>query len=298
MQANTQSMRRDDCVGLPTYSVVIPVNGDGTFLSEAVTSVLHQSHPPNEIILVNDLKSTDAAKFVLPLPSSDDRIHVLNTTGDVGAGLARNQGMEFCSGEYIAFLDCDDIWVADKMAHQLMAMCEREAAFSATRYGTIIADQIIKNPRKKYSGWVTWFWLLANNPIGTSSVVVHKDVNLRFSRLKRRQDWAAWIELIDSGQKCWILDEVLMYHRVGHSEHSLSSRKMACIKYHWNVLRRTADRGLISSALFTSASTFFWMIRTATLKLHKIWPTVPGRSQGMLVSPPQVHQPVGEGRSK
>ena len=267
MNPTVQYAGPDSPANLPTYSVVIPVHGDGEYLVDAVHSALHQTHAPREVILVNDAASPVAAARMSALRAVSDRICVVDTEGHSGAGIARNTGMEAASGKYIAFLDSDDIWVATKMAEQLTAMLDCGALLGATQYGTIKDGRLVAVPRKSTVGWVDPFRLLVDNPVGTSSAVVHRDVKFRFSQLKRCQDWEAWIELGKAGHSFWIVDKLLTYHRVGHSPHSLSSSKVLLLPYQWRILRKAARRGLLPSAFLLSLRTIFAVSRMIRSKI-------------------------------
>lgn len=266
MNPTVQYAGPDSPANLPTYSVVIPVHGDGEYLVDAVHSALHQTHAPREVILVNDAASPVAVARMSALRAVSDRICVVDTEGHSGAGIARNTGMEAASGKYIAFLDSDDIWVATKMAEQLTAMLESGALLGATQYGTIKDGRLVAVPRKSTVGWVDPFRLLVDNPVGTSSAVVHRNVKFRFSQLKRCQDWEAWIELGKAGHSFWIVDKLLTYHRVGHSPHSLSSSKVLLLPYQWRILRNSARRGFFSSFFLMSLRVFFAASRLIRLR--------------------------------
>ncbi len=98
-------------------SVVIPVYNGAHYLQQAIASVIAQTHKPCEIIVVDDGSTDDSAAIaeqagVLCLRRSHE-----------GAGLARNAGVERASGEFLAFLDADDMWTPDKTERQLAALC-------------------------------------------------------------------------------------------------------------------------------------------------------------------------------
>lgn len=96
-------------------SCIVPVYNGRRFIAEAVESILGQSYPDREVIVVDD-------------GSTDDTMEVLETFGDditviqqenQGPSVARNCGMEESHGEFIAFLDADDLWVEDKLEAQM-----------------------------------------------------------------------------------------------------------------------------------------------------------------------------------
>jgi GT2 family glycosyltransferase len=110
-------------------SVVIPAYNAARYLAETLQSVSGQSSPPGEVIVVDD-GSTDATVEIAG--SFGARVVALT---NAGPSAARNAGMNAASGEYIAFLDADDLWVPEKLAVQFSALQSyRRPAFSFTDY--------------------------------------------------------------------------------------------------------------------------------------------------------------------
>ena len=110
----------------PTVSVVVPVCNGGKFLSACLESVFAQRHRPLEVIVVDD-GSTDGSPGIARRFASVRVIQQPHT----GVAAARNTGIEAASGEFIGFVDQDDLWTADKLAVQLPLMnARRELAFS------------------------------------------------------------------------------------------------------------------------------------------------------------------------
>ena len=99
----------------PLVTVVIPTYNSGKFVSQAVQSVLEQNCPPFEVLVVDD-GSTDDTKAVLSQFNKSIK-YIYKKNG--GPSSARNMGINIAKGEYIAFLDADDLWVSDKLEIQL-----------------------------------------------------------------------------------------------------------------------------------------------------------------------------------
>lgn len=110
-------------------SVVIPVYNQAQFVRAAVDSVLSQTDPPGEIIVVND-GSTDGTAPELARYENDPRVRVLQQENR-GVAAARNAGAALATGGLLAFLDADDIWLPEKLARQ------RERWISETDLGLI-----------------------------------------------------------------------------------------------------------------------------------------------------------------
>lgn len=98
----------------PTISVIIPVHNGERYLAEAIRSVLDQTLPPDELIVVDD-GSTDASAQVAR--SFGPPVRVL-AQANLGPAAARNLGAQQASGDLLAFLDADDLWTPEKLARQ------------------------------------------------------------------------------------------------------------------------------------------------------------------------------------
>jgi glycosyltransferase involved in cell wall biosynthesis len=107
-------------------SIIIPVHNGDRYLAEAIDCVLAQTYPALEIIVVDD-GSTDQSAAIA---QGYERAVRYAYQSQTGAGAARNRGVELATGDYLAFLDADDRWVADKLARQMDAF-EHEPVLDA-----------------------------------------------------------------------------------------------------------------------------------------------------------------------
>lgn len=98
-------------------SVVIPVHNGARYLGEAIASALGQVEPPLEVIVVDDGSSDGSAEVARGF---GDLVHVV-AQPQSGAAAARNRGVALARGNYLAFLDADDLWPAERLASQLAA---------------------------------------------------------------------------------------------------------------------------------------------------------------------------------
>lgn len=104
---------------MANISVIIPAYNAAKYINKTIQSVLEQTYLDWELIIIND-GSTDATLEQIS-QISDPRLKVFNFP-NAGVAISRNRGMNQASGEYIAFLDADDLWTPDKLASQLSAL--------------------------------------------------------------------------------------------------------------------------------------------------------------------------------
>ena len=104
----------------PTISVIVPVYNGERFLAEAIQSVLDQTLPPDEIIVVDDGSTDGTAAIVAGLALNSQVPIYYVYQENRGPSVARNTGMQIASGVLVAFLDADDLWLPDKLEQQLV----------------------------------------------------------------------------------------------------------------------------------------------------------------------------------
>lgn len=246
-------------------SIVVPVHNGENFIAETIGSVQAQSYRNWELIIVDDGSTDKTVEIVkglmggdLSVPGLDvlggasagaGSIKLIRLEGNQGAAKARNAGMREARGEYLAFLDADDLWLSEKLEEQVKFMIETGAAFSFTGYE--FADATGKPNGKKVSvpSTITYRQALKNTTIWTSTVMFDmgrltvEDVEM--PDVRRGQDTATWWKVLKKVECAYGLNEVLSYYR--RSSHTLSSNKLTALKRTWNLYRNVEKLGLIRS---------------------------------------------------
>ena len=105
---------------LASYDVVIPCHNRAHVVADAVESVLAQGHAPSRVIVVDDGSTDASATVIRALAATHDRVQAVILPRNVGASQARNSGVALATGEWVAFLDSDDVWLP-RAAEALLA---------------------------------------------------------------------------------------------------------------------------------------------------------------------------------
>src|SRR3954470_12426538 len=95
---------------VPSFSIVIPCHASRAWLRPCLDSILGQSFSDFEVIAVNDASPNDSGRILDEYAPADPRVRVVQLIENVGLGLARNAGLKECRGEYVLFLDSDDVY--------------------------------------------------------------------------------------------------------------------------------------------------------------------------------------------
>jgi glycosyltransferase involved in cell wall biosynthesis len=126
-----------------TVSCIIPVHNGERFLSESLESVMAQSHPIHEVIVVDD-GSTDGTRALVEAYAAHPATLVRYLWQENGGpAAARNAGIQAAVGDFIAFLDADDLWLPEKTARQLQRFAARPELFiSMTKVQNFWMDEV------------------------------------------------------------------------------------------------------------------------------------------------------------
>ena len=206
-------------------SVIIPYYRKKQYISRTLKSVINQSYKKLEIIIIYDDDNKEDLKFIKQITLKDKRIKILVNKKNIGVGLSRNKGIKKSRGEYIAFLDADDLWLKDKIKNQISFMKRKEITFSHTSYSIVDSQNIVLSKRNA-KNFLKLNDLIKSCDIGLSTVVIKKShlKTDKFPNLKTKEDFVLWLKLLSKNVKIYGIDKNLV--QWNKTEDSLSSSFM------------------------------------------------------------------------
>ena len=182
---------------IPVVSVVVPAFNAEKTIGRALCSVLTQTLSNLEVIVVDDGSLDATVATVDRLSDFDGRIRLIKNGDNKGAGVTRNRAIEAARGRFIAFLDADDEWTADKLQRQLHFMSQHNdtpmccAAYRRVEpSGRVI---IVTPPRR-----ITHRMLAFHNYVGCLTAIydtTRTGGKVYMPTIRRRQDWALWLRI-------------------------------------------------------------------------------------------------------
>ena len=230
-------------------SVCIPVYNGEHLLARAVDSALNQGEDL-EVILVDDASTDGTAEICRKYAETDSRIVYLRNDHSRGASGSRNRAVEQARGQYVAFLDADDMWAPGKLKKQL-ALLENTGSVLCCSARELMKDdgtltgRVIHVPNK-----ITYRKLLRGNTINCSSVVVRRNVALEFpmEHEDSHEDYITWLKILKKYGPAVGIDEPLLKYRLSAQGKSGSKLKSAGMTF--KVYRYMGFGLLISTVCF------------------------------------------------
>lgn len=184
---------------MPIISVVIPAYNAETTISETIASVQNQTFSDIEIIIINDGSTDQTLNIVQNF--TDPRIKVFSYENG-GLPVARNRGIDRATGEFISFIDADDLWTPDKLEKQLASLKANSKAAVAYSWTQTIDRQgnLLHRYNSIFLEGDVYSELLVNNFIGNgSNILVRQEaistVGKFDPKLKSCEDWDFYIRL-------------------------------------------------------------------------------------------------------
>jgi len=196
-------------------TVIIPYFKKKLFIKETLDSVICQTYKNLEIIIVYDDTDKRDLDYIKDLLKSDKRIQLIVNNVSLGAGASRNLGIKNSKGDYIAFIDADDLWEANKIEFQIEFMQNNNYAVTHSSYKIIDKNKNIIGKRKARN-FNHLNELLKSCDIGLSSVVIKKNIlhdDCLFATLKTKEDFVFWLSLLKKNIQIKSIDNSLMYWR-------------------------------------------------------------------------------------
>lgn len=215
-------------------SVIIPVYNCARYIRQAVDSALSQNVAV-EIFIIDDCSQDDLdaamQKYVDEL-----RVHYLKNPSHLGVAQTRNRGISLAQGDYVAFLDADDLWAPDKLKKQLVRIREQGTVICST------ARELMK-PDGSLTGYIiparetyTYKDNLRQNHINCSSVLMKTEVAREFPMHNDdgHEDYLMWLEVLRKYGRGCAVNEPLLKYRIsnqGKSRNKLHSAGMTFLTY-------------------------------------------------------------------
>ena len=239
-------------------SVIMPSYNTADYIGDSIRSVLAQTYKNWELLIVDDCSKDNTDEVVASF--ADARIRYLKNERNSGAALSRNRALREAKGRWIAFLDSDDMWDAQKLERQLAFMEEHGYAFTFTDYrikkdGRLLPYRYtapdVVDKRKMYD-YCYFFTGTVMYDAGVVGLIQIED-------LKKNNDYAMWLQAVEK-TKCYRFPECLAIY-VKHGDSISSGSKLKLIKWHYRLFHDGLHKNAAVSVALTVNNLFHGAIK-------------------------------------
>ena len=244
-------------------SIIMPSYNAEKYISASIKSVQKQTYPNWELIIVDDCSKDKTVEIVKGI--HDDRIKLLQNETNSGAAISRNKALREAKGEWIAFLDADDLWCSDKLDEQLKFMIENGFDFTYTDYRIqlngewlpyIYTGPKMVNKRKMYN--YCYF--------STITVMYRREAIglIQIENLRKNNDYAMWLQAVQK-VTCYRFSKCLSYY-IKHDGSISSGSKIKLIKWHYLLFRVGLHKSPFVSGILTLNNLWHGIIKKICYK--------------------------------
>lgn len=216
-------------------SIIMPAYNAAGTISASVESVIAQTCLDWELIIIDDGSADRTAELAAGYEAGDSRIRFLKNEKNMGVSYTRNRAIALARGEWIAFLDSDDLWRPDKLEKQLalieahpdMVICYTASSFideNGTLYDYIMpAEETL-----------TYNVLLRKNLMSCSSVMLRASVMkaIPMPGDHMHEDYYVWLTVLRQNRIAYGINEPLLIYRIGGQTKSSGRIRSAKMLYH------------------------------------------------------------------
>lgn len=231
-------------------SIIIPAYNSGKYLIAAVDSALGQTWQDLEVIIIDDNSSDNTWDIAGGYAEMDSRVVRIKNPKNLGVARSRNKGMAAAKGEFIAFLDSDDVWEEDKLERQIRQMQAKNLELCYTAYSFI--DENGKPLGKVYNvpQNLTFDALIKENFIGCSTAVFSRRLAGKFSMRSEymHEDYVFWLEILGSNVRAGGINHPLVLYR--KTVQGRSSNKVRAAGNRFEVYRKFLGMGSLKSIVY------------------------------------------------
>lgn len=231
-------------------SVIMPTYNCENYIKESIDAVLSQTYKNIELLITDDNSTDGTETIVNEYIKKDSRVKYFKLVKNSGAAVARNNSIREANGKYLAFLDSDDLWKTEKLEKQIKFMADNGYAFTCTSYGKIDEQDNPLNKTCKAHKTYEYSDVLKCCP-GNSTIIYDCESlgKIEGPIIRKRNDFALFLQVIKKSARIYGMEEVLGYHRVRNS--SISVSKPNLVAYQWKVYYKIEKLGLARSVYYT-----------------------------------------------
>ena len=234
---------------MATVSIIMPCHNGEKYLRQAVKSVLAQTFTDWELLIIDDASTDGSVVIAEEYCVQDSRIKLLHTAASTGKpATTRNVGIEAATGRFIAFLDCDDQWLQDKLEHQIPLFEKPDCAAVFSFYKKMDSSGNVRPAVVTSPAVVSFDQLLNGNCIGNlTGIYDTAKVGKMYQKEIHHEDYLMWLQVLQKDFVARNTGTVEAYYR--ESGTSVSGSKLKAMGWTWAIYRKELNLPFMASAV-------------------------------------------------
>ena len=243
----------------PLVSIITPSYNSQTFIEESIKSILLQTYTNWELIIIDDCSSDNSRNILTQYKSKVSRIKILLNHSNLGAAQSRNAGMTQAKGDYIAFLDSDDLWFPKKLEIQLSYMQKHHVSLCYSSYD-VIDEEGQRKSQFMAPKTLTYNEMLKSSRMGTLTLLYNvKSLGKHYFKDVGHEDYVWKLNLLKRVEYAGGIEEPLASYRL--VSHSLSSNKLRAAVWQWKIYREIEKLSFVKSIYYFVQYAFYGIFK-------------------------------------
>jgi glycosyltransferase involved in cell wall biosynthesis len=238
----------------PLVSIITPCYNAEDFIAETIASVQKQSFENWEWFIIDDFSDDASVSIIADYAKKDARIKLLPLKKNSGAAISRNMGIALAKGNYMTFIDADDVWSPCFLEENVARIAKSEGFLCASyemydaslnqKLGTLIVPE-----------FATYSAILKTNTISclTAFIDISRLGKEFMPEIKYRQDMGLWLKYLKKINRVEGIPKILATYRI--RKQSLSNNKINLLQHQWTFYREVGKLSILKSAYYF----IFWM---------------------------------------
>ena len=219
-------------------SIITPTYNSAKFIEATIQSIKKQTYSHWELILIDDGSADNTIELIKKIAKEDTRIIYQQLKQNSGPAIARNTGIKRAKGDYLTFIDADDIWFPEFIETSINTIKTHNCPFVFASYKRLDEDLQPLYPDFIVPQKVTYTDILKSNSISCLTAFIHiKKLGKKYMpEIRKRQDMGLWLKYLKEIKFAYGIQKPLAIYRI--RKNSLSRNKWALLKYQWDFYRK------------------------------------------------------------
>lgn len=237
-------------------SIIMPSYNSARFIRLSIESVIAQTYQNWELLIQDDCSTDKTLDVIREFATKDNRIKYEVNPKNSGAAVTRNNAIARSRGNWLAYLDSDDLWVPNKLEKQLLFMEEKGCKACFSRYEHMDMEGKSLGVQAKIKKRVTHNDLLIHDWFGCLTLIYEQDLNHKIYgvNVSKANDYALFLEVMKNIDYAAGLDECLAMYRIRKG--SVSRNKFKKVKPYLHVLQSVEKKNVLTSLFLLGTNMF------------------------------------------